>query len=80
MSSWEKEVAERVGLLAAGTAARPPLRSGPPQLRCDVQKSLRDFCRTQWVRPHTLLRKNKKPPKDGGFYFYVAERVSTDLA
>src|SRR5882762_9879627 len=25
--------------------------------------------RTQWVRPHTLLRKNKKPPKDGGFLF-----------
>jgi hypothetical protein len=46
----------------------------PPRLGRDVQKSLRDFCRTRWVRPHTLLRKNKKP-QDGAFYFYMAERV-----
>jgi hypothetical protein len=41
----------------------------PPRLGRDVQKSLRDFCRTRWVRPRTLLRKNKKP-QDGAFYFY----------
>jgi hypothetical protein len=29
-----------------GTAARPPLRSGPPRPGRGVQKSLRDFCRT----------------------------------
>ena len=43
-----------------GTAARPPLRSGPPRLRRDVQKSLRDFCRTRLVRPHILHRQLKR--------------------
>src|SRR6202035_679807 len=56
-----------------GSAARPPLRSGPPRLRRDVQKSLRDFCRTRWVRPHILHRPIKKACKTGAFY--VAERV-----
>jgi hypothetical protein len=39
-----------------GTAARPPLRSGPPRPGRGVQKSLRDFCRTRLVRPHILHR------------------------
>jgi hypothetical protein len=39
-----------------GTAARPPLRSGPPRPDRGVQKSLRDFCRTRLVRPHILHR------------------------
>src|ERR1700733_4590066 len=34
------------GGIARGYAARPPLRSGPSQLRCDVQHRLRRFCRT----------------------------------
>ena len=43
-----------------GTAARPPLRSGPPRLDRGVQKSLRDFCRTRLVRPHNLHRQIKR--------------------
>ena len=43
-----------------GTAARPPLRSGPPQQGRGVQKSLCDFCRTRWVRPHILHRQMKR--------------------
>ena len=34
-----------------------------------VQKSLRDFCRTRWVRPHTLLRRNKKGSAEDPFLF-----------
>jgi hypothetical protein len=34
-----------------GTAARPSLRSGPPRLGRDVQKSLRNFCRTHGQNP-----------------------------
>src|SRR5882672_10485716 len=47
-----------------GTAARPPLRSGPPQLRRDVQKSLRDFCRTSGF-VHTPCSVNIKSPRTG---------------
>src|ERR1700733_5239015 len=34
------------GGIARGFAARPPLRYGPLQLRCNVQNRLRRFCRT----------------------------------
>ncbi len=34
------------GGVARGCAARPPLRSGPSQLRCNVQNRRRRFCRT----------------------------------
>ena len=62
-------VAKRWDCSRPGTAARPPLPSGPPRLGRGVQKSLRDFCRTRLVdsghpgpRPAGALRASKFAP------------------
>ena len=52
-----------------GTAAHPPLRSGPPRRGRGVQKSLRDFCRTRLVRPHILTANKKGPERQALFYW-----------
>jgi hypothetical protein len=49
-----------------GTPARPPLRSGPPRLRRDVQRSLRDFCRTRVGSSTRPTPPNKKGLRQHG--------------
>jgi hypothetical protein len=57
-----------------GTAARPPLRSGPSRVGRDVQKSLRDFCRTGGF-VHTPCSVKIKSPRTGFLFLPMAERV-----
>jgi hypothetical protein len=56
------KVAERWDCSRPGTAARPPLRSGPPRSDRGVQKSRRDFCRTGGF-VHASCTANKKGPE-----------------
>jgi hypothetical protein len=52
-----------------GTAARPPLRSGPPRPSRGVQKSLRDFCRTRVGSSTRPAPPNKKGLENRPFLF-----------
>jgi hypothetical protein len=53
-----------------GTAARPPLRSGPPRPRPRRPKIAPRFLSNQWVRPHTPHPQIKKGLKDRPFLIW----------